>query len=33
MASDAYIACFCHEVIHPECCLVDEFDCEKVYGQ
>ena len=26
------IACFCHEVIQSGCCLIDDRDCEKVYG-
>ena len=28
MASEAYIACFCHEVIHSGCCLIDDRDSE-----
>ena len=27
------IACFCHEVIHSASCLIDDDDCETVYGQ
>ena len=33
MASKAYNMLFCHEVIYSACCLIDDRDGEKVYGQ